>query len=134
MTALTAPRLTDERDGTTFSVPLAANAKGYAGGIVVRNATGYGDKATTAVGLIAVGRAETNFDNTGGINGARSVEAKKGVFAYVADASLTVAHIGKQVFLGDDQTIYATDGSGTRSAPVTLVDLEGSVAWVRIGY
>lgn len=134
MTALTSPRLTDERPGDAFNIPLAANAKGYQGGIVVRTASGYGDKATTATGLIAAGVAQAGFDNTGGANGAQSVEVKRGVFALVADPSITIATIGKSVYMMDDQTVHADNGNNTRSLAGTLVDLEGSVAWVRIGY
>lgn len=134
MTALTKERKTDQREGGIFGVPLAANAKVFQGGVVVLNATGYGKAAATALNLIAVGVAEETQDNTGGADGAQLVSVRRGVHGLVADASITRANVGKTVYLMDDQTVHATDGAGTRSAAGTLVDLEGTVAWVRIGF
>ena len=134
MTALSKERKTNTREGNIVGVPLAANAKVFQGGIVVLNATGFGKAAVTALSLIAVGIAQDTVDNTGGADGAALVDVQRGVVSLVADASVTRAAIGKTVYLMDDQTVHATDGPGTRSAAGTLVDLEGSVAWVRIGF
>lgn len=134
MTALSKERLTNFREGNIVGVPLAANAKVYQGGVVVLNATGYGKAAVTALTLIAAGIALATVDNTGGADAAATVEVQRGVFSLVADASITRAAVGKTVYLMDDQTVHATDGAGTRSAAGTLVDLEGTVAWVRIGF
>ncbi len=134
MTALSKERKTNHREGAVFGIPLAANAKVFQGGVVVLNATGYGRAGLTAVGQIAAGIAQATVDNTGGADGALLVDVERGVFDLVADASVTRAAIGKTVYLIDDQTVHATDGAGTRSAAGTLVDLEGSVAWVRIGF
>jgi hypothetical protein len=134
MTALSKERLTNAREGHIFGVPLAAGAKVFQGGVVVLNATGYGKAALTAVSLIAAGVAQETVDNTGGADGALRAEVQRGVFGLVADASVTQAIVGKTVYLMDDQTVHATDGAGTRSAAGTLVDLESTVAWVRIGF
>jgi hypothetical protein len=134
MTALSKERLTNAREGYIFGVPLAAGAKVFQGGVVVLNATGYGKAGLTAVSLIAAGVAQETVDNTGGADGALRAEVRRGVFGLVADASVTQAAVGKTVYLMDDQTVHATDGAGTRSAAGTLVDLESTVAWVRIGF
>lgn len=137
MTALAADRNTARREARCFQDPMAASVKIFAGSIVVLDASGNAKPAVTATGLVARGRAEETVDNTTGIAGAKTVKVEKGCFGYASDGSLTRAHIDKTVYLVDDQTIAATDGTGTRSAAGTLKDLEGSgstaVAWVEIG-
>jgi hypothetical protein len=87
MATLTASRNTLQMgsDGTfKISVPLKANAKVFKGGMVaIDNATGYGVVPTVATTLISVGVALADADNTGGSNGALSVDVIcEGAFLY----------------------------------------------------
>lgn len=137
MAALAADRNTARREKRSFVDPMAAAVKIFAGAIVVLDAAGNAKPAITATGLTARGRAEEQMDNVAGIAGAKSVRVETGTFACGSDGTLTRANIGKTVYLVDDQTLAATDGTGTRSAAGTLKDLEGSgataTAWVEIG-
>lgn len=120
-----------------FSIPLKANAVVYAGGIVCTDSTGYGVPASTATGLVAIGRAVSDVDNTGGANGAKRVEVEQGLFAYANSGvdPLAIADRGGLCYLVDDQTIAKTDGTGTRSCAGTFAEIDPitSEVWVQIG-
>lgn len=137
MTATTTERRTDEREARLYGDPIAANVKVNAGALVVLDAAGNAKPGVTATGLVARGRAESTADNTGGNAGDLTVRSKSGCFAFGTDGTITRAHLNKTVYIVDDQTLSATDGSGTRSAAGTLKDLEGSgataIAWTQIG-
>ncbi len=131
--ALTADRNTPLMDGERISVPVAANAKIYAGGIVVANAGGYAAPGSTATGLTYLGRADEAVDNTGGANGAKSVQVRRGKafkFANSATDAVTQAELGKTCYIEDDETVAKTDGTGTRSACGIVVGVESDGIWV----
>jgi hypothetical protein len=130
MTALAADRNTPRRDGVRFRHPLAAGVRTFAGGIAVLDASGNVKPAATATGLIAAGIFTEAVDNRSGQAGDLSVNVEKGIFGFASDGSLTRAHIGHDVFLVDDQTVAATDGSGTRSTAGRLSDFDGTTAFV----
>jgi hypothetical protein len=137
MSALAADRRTNEREARIYADPMAANVSIKAGGLVVLDASGNAKPGVTGTGLIARGRAEEAKDNTGGAAGAQTIKVKSGCFGYASDGSIDRTSIDKTVYIVDDQTVAATDGTGTRSAAGTLKDLEGSgttaTAWVQIG-
>lgn len=135
MTALTASRATAHRIAGTRSVPLAANAKVFQGGIVaISTATGYGTKGATSTTLRGLGSAEATVDNTGGADGAVSVNVRTGVWLYGNSAStdqITRADIGNSCYMVDDQTVAKTNGSGTRSVAGTIYDVDAQGVWVQ---
>lgn len=137
MTALTSDRPTNRRPGHQFVDPVATNVRIFMGSLVVLDASGNAKPGTTATGLIARGVAQETVDNLLGAAGARTVRTEPGCFGLGTDGSITRAHIGKTVYIVDDQTLSATDGSGTRSAAGVLKDLEGSgstaTAWIQVG-
>lgn len=137
MTALAADRNTASRHGLQYVDPVAAGAKIYAGALVVLDASGNAKPGATATGLTARGVAQERIDNTTGAAGDQMLKSEPGLFALATDGSLTRANLGKTVYIVDDQTVAATDGTGTRSAAGTLKDLEGSgasaIAWVQVG-
>ena len=134
MAALTADRDTAKRDGITYGRQVAATAVCYAGGIAVLNATGYSTPGTTATGLIADGVYQETVDNSGGADGAVTVNVVKGVFRFnnsaAADA-IAIAQIGDTCYIVDDQTVAKTDGTGSRSSAGTIVDVDASGVWVK---
>lgn len=137
MTATAADRPTAEREARTYVDPMAAAVKINAGALVVLDASGNAKPGVTGTGLIARGRAEVAADNTLGAAGALTARTKSGCFAFATDGSIARTNIGKTVYIVDDQTLAATDGSATRSAAGVLKDLEGSgstaTAWVQVG-
>jgi hypothetical protein len=76
--ALNQDRNTPMKDGELISVPVAANAVIYAGALVAVNAAGFAVPGSVATTLTYLGCAEEPVNNTGGANGARSVEVRRG--------------------------------------------------------
>jgi hypothetical protein len=134
MAALTQDRLTDRRAGDTlFRHPVAAGVKIFAGALVVMNASGFVEPGTTATGKIGLGRAEEAVDNTAGSAGAVLVNYRRGTFRFAnaAGDAVTLASVGTDCFVVDDQTVAATDGGGTRSVAGTVLDVDDAGVWVR---
>ncbi len=133
MAALTSERNTKRREGALRVEPVAATAKLWAGSLVMRNASGYLTCGATVAGGLGVGRAEATADNTTGVDGAKTVEYRRGVFGFATAAGadeITQAHVGQLCYIVDDQTVAKTDGSASRS-PAGIVDgIEGGVVWV----
>lgn len=132
MTALIADRNTPVRTGQYTEDPMSAGVKIYAGSLVVLSATGYAQPGTTAVGLIARGRAEEQQDNTTGAAGALSVRTQRGIFEFGNDGTITRANIGATAYIVDDNTLSATNGTNTRSAAGEIVDVDANGVWVHI--
>jgi hypothetical protein len=132
--ALSADRNTPYRLGDQVSHPIAAATVVYAGSIVVLNATDYAEPGTTDTGLRAEGRAEARVDNTGGADGDLQVPCMKGVFQFANSVGDAVdrSHIGGVAYIEDDETVSATDGTGSQSAAGTIVDLDAAGVWVHI--
>jgi hypothetical protein len=132
--ALNADRNTQARAGEFLVLPVAANAKIYAGALVVVNASGYAAPGSTATGLKAAGRAEEQIDNTGGANGAKNVTVRRGVFKFKNAAADPVgtAHVLGDCYIVDDETVAATDGTGTRSKAGKVLAVDADGVWVEI--
>lgn len=136
MAPLTAARNTrrkgDGNKARTFSLPVKANTKIYAGSLVVVDA-GYAAPGRTATGLKVVGRAKTTVDNTGGAAGDKTIEVERGVFKWANSAAgdlIAQADVLNSCFIVDDQTVAKTDGTGTRSAAGTIVQVDSDGVWV----
>lgn len=130
MTALAAARNTPSFASLGFaSYPLADNVKIYQGALVVLSA-GYAQPATSAVGLVAVGRARTTVDNTvtGHTLGGLSVEVEQGTFRWVNGDSIAQAQVGARAYMTDDQTVAKTAGTKSVAGIITAVDSSG--VWV----
>lgn len=133
MVALTAPRSTPQGLGRARTIPLAANAKVFAGAMVQVAASGFGVAAVATAANVTIGRAEATVDNTGGINGAVTVKVKPGLFRYANSAGgdlITRAMIGSPCYVVDDQTVAATSNSSARPKAGTIFDVDASGVWV----
>lgn len=135
MTALAKDRDTPRRDGRVNKFPLDAGVKIYAGALVALDA-GYAVPGDEATGLIAVGRANHQADNTGGSAGDEWVEVERGVFLFANDGSITQADVGSTAYIVDDQTVSADDGNtgdgATRSPAGMILGVEAGGVWVEI--
>lgn len=135
MTALTAARNTPQRAGDILGYPVKASVKLIQGGIAVLSA-GYAAPATTATGLIAIGRFEQTVDNTSGADGALSVQVRRGTFRFGNSASgdlVAQADAGADCYLVDDQTVAKTSGTNTRSVAGKIIAVDSDGVWVKIG-
>lgn len=130
MTALTQPCATPSEEGVRRQFPVAAGVKIYQGALVVLVAGGWASPGAAATGLIAVGRARCTVDNTGGANGAKSVEVDKGTFRWANDAAnpIAQANVGGEAYVLDDNTVSLL-GTGRSIAEIIFqVDVTG--VWV----
>ncbi|MNU06383.1 hypothetical protein D3C72_2515570 [compost metagenome] len=51
-------------------------------------------------------------------------------FKWGNDGSITQAHLMKTAYIVDDQTLAATDGTGTRSAAGRIVGIDTDGVWI----
>lgn len=130
---LTADRNTQMKDGELIPVLVAANAKLFAGGLTVANATGYAAPGSAAANLTYLGRCEEFVDNTGGADGAKTALIRRGkAFKWAnsgADA-VTQASLGKVCYIVDDQTVALTSNNGARSPAGIVLGVEADGVWV----
>jgi hypothetical protein len=115
-----------------YGVPVKENVEIFQGSLVVSDG-GYAAPGTAATGKIALGRAEQTVDNTGGANGAKSVNVKPGCFLYANKGgdTLAISDRGALCYISDDQTVCKT-GTG-KSIAGTVIDVVAQGVWVQIG-
>lgn len=133
MAALTAPRNTPAALGDKRRVPLPANGKIIQGGMVQIAASGFAVSATATAANVAIGRAEESVDNTGGANGAASIDVRRGIFRFANSAAgdlIGRTEIGKTVYVVDDQTVAKTNNAGARPAAGICFDVDAQGVWV----
>jgi len=131
MTALTRDRHTPLKKAEAIAVPVGAGAVIHAGALVVANASGFAVPGSTATGLTYIGRAEASVDNTDGANGAAAVQVRRlAAFKWANDGSIVQANLMQTAYIVDDQTLAATDGTGTRSAAGKIVGIDTDGVWI----
>jgi hypothetical protein len=131
--ALTKDRNTPRRDGVDFEYPMAAATVGYAGGIAVLNA-GLLGPGTTATGRVAVGVFVERANNSAGAAGAIRGKVRRGVFRFKNSSAadeITLADVGNNCWIVDDEQVAKTNGSGTRSVAGRIEDVDANGVWVR---
>ena len=107
MAALTASRDTHRKDLGVTSYPVAAATTIYKGGMVALNSGGYLVAAADTAGLLVVGAAAENVDNSAGANGALSAQVRRGKARFNA-SSITQAMVGQIMYVVDDNTFDET--------------------------
>ena len=131
--ALTADRNTPYRDGDSIVLGVATLKKIYAGSLVALDANGYATPGATATTLKGLGRAEEQVDNSSGLDGALTVEIRRGIFRWAnSSAADEIADddIGKRCYIVDDQTVALTNGTNTRSVAGIIFDVDDDGVWV----
>ena len=135
MVALTKSRNTPRAEGDIRQGTIGAGAKLFGGAIVMRNAAGHLVQGQAGGALVAVGRSERMVDNTGGADGALSVDYRMGIFKFEnsngAD-EVTFADIGGLCYVVDDQTVSLTDQGGTLGRAGVIDFIENGLVWVRL--
>jgi len=132
MTALVSDRNTPKRERDDVEAhPVQNGVTIFAGALVALNAAGMAIPGAVGVGLIAVGRADQRV--TG--DGIKPVTTRRGTFRWVNSAAgdaITLAEIGDQAYIVDDQTVAKTDGGGTRSPAGIIRNVDAQGVWVAI--
>lgn len=134
MAALTQPRNTPELLGSVHHGDVAAGVTIYQGALLCRDAAGNVTPGATATGLVGIGRAEETVDNSGGAAGDATVRYASGVFRFENSGGdpIDKSHIGGKAYVVDDQTVAATDGTGTRSPAGVIEKVDAQGVWVRL--
>lgn len=133
MAALTKDRDTKMRAGDIYVHPVKAATKIFAGSLVCLDAAGNAQPGAVATTLIAVGRAESQVDNSAGAAGDETVHVRKGTFLWGNSTStdaITRAEIGDDCYVVDDQTVAKTSGTSTRSIAGKIRDVDAQGVWV----
>ena len=134
MVALTKDRSTKQRIGDERIGAIAATGLIFAGALLMRNAAGFVLPGATATGMVGIGRAEEQIDNSAGADGDARVRVMGGIYRYANSAAadeIASANIGDLAYIVDDQTVALTNGTGTRSAAGTIHDVDTLGVWVR---
>ncbi len=109
--------------------PVATNTTIYQGSLIMANAGGYATVGAAATGQFALGVATKKVVNNPGANGAEKVPYEVGDFEFnsgTAGDALTIANVGDQVFIIDDDVVGATNGGATRSVAGILIGLSAA--------
>lgn len=105
MTALSSSYDARRKDGSLVRYLLGAGVHVQKGGLLAAAATGLAQPASDSAGIVFIGIAYEEADNTGGAAGAKSVRVlKTGVFTYAKGAAAQ-ADAGKTAFIVDDATV-----------------------------
>jgi hypothetical protein len=134
MAAATTSRNTPRRSVRLITLPVKANTVIHKGTKVARDADGWAVPAADAAGLVVIGLAVTDVDNTDGANGALTVECERicALLGNSAANAVTKAHVGKPCYVEDDQTVASAPGTnGIKAGEVIEVDDDG--VWVEVG-
>ncbi len=133
MTALTANRYTRFRDGLITAHPVKAAAKIYKGSLVCADATGYAVPGADSAGLLFLGVALEESDNSGGADGALSVRVQaQGVFCFAKTGAIAQAQLGAALYVFDDQTVALAATTANDIACGRVEALDGADVWVRL--
>lgn len=128
------PRQGEDAVPSFLELGVSASTTCYQGGIAVLNG-GFLEPATTATGLICVGRFDETVTNSGS-DGDVTAKVSSGVFQFGNSASadeIAAADRGATCYLVDDQTVAKTDDTSSRSAAGIVVDVDDSGVWVLMG-
>lgn len=134
MAQATAHRDTIKRPGNQASFPMAAAALIYGGTIACLNASGLAVRGSTSTTLKAVGVAEATFDNSAGAASALNVNVERdGIYRFnnsAAGDQITLADVGNDCFIVDDNTVAKTNGTSTRSVAGVVRDVDAQGVWI----
>jgi hypothetical protein len=140
MAALTAARNTVEKDNpAAFSHEPAAGVATattiYQGSIVCFNSSGYLVPGSTATTLKAAGVAQEGVVNAGA-NGAAKCKLRSCVAKFANSSAgdlITIADVGADCYIVDDQTVAKTSGGSTRSVAGKVFEIAADGVFVKIG-
>ncbi|WP_421780733.1 hypothetical protein [Kiloniella litopenaei] len=128
--ALTQDRKTARRSGHDFSFPMKAGTI-YAGALVVMDAglamPGFIDNKVTAVGVAKEG-------NSCSVDGEQLIKVEKGFHRFNNSAGgemITLADVGREAWIIDDETVAKGDGAGARSPAGIIADVDEFGVWIK---
>ena len=103
-----------------FDLPVKGGDFINAGSLVVLNSDGTLSPGSTATGLVAMGRADFQVDNTASLSPAPLCRVTTGVFSWVNHSNeFDDGDIGSVAYVADDQTV-TNSSSGTSPAGIFM--------------
>jgi len=106
MTALTEDKEIQYTEGVELPFEVYQSTTLYGGSFVCVNAPGYAVPGADTAGLIFEGIALEQVDNSSGSDGDKSVVLRRrGLIKATLATAITIANVGDNVFLVDDQTV-----------------------------
>lgn len=134
MAATTTNRDTRTTGAKIRLVPVAANEVIPAGVIVQVNTAGAAVNATATAANRTIGVNQYRVDNTGGLAGAKNVQAARGVFGPFGNSAstdqITLADLGASCYVVDNQTVAKTSNTGARPVAGTVFGVDVDGVWV----
>lgn len=133
MTALSNSFDARRKDGALALYALGAGVHVHKGGLLgVVSATGLVQPVSDTAGLVFVGVAYEESNNTGGAAGAKTVRVlKTGIFTY-AKAAAVQADTGKTAFAVDDGTVSTAATTDSIACGVVVGAPDGLTVQIRI--
>lgn len=132
--ALSADKTTEYTEGVDLSIPVDDGDKIYAGAMVCVNAAGYAVVGADTAGLIFMGIAREQADNSLGLDGAINVTVRRrGLFKMAFHTAISIANVGDNVFIYDDEAVDVA-GNVTHDIFVGIIAgyIDTTHAWVDI--
>lgn len=133
MVALVQDRQTPRRSSVDYEFPVEAATKIFGGSIVCLNASGRATKGAVSTTLRAVGMADAQADNSTGAAGDIRVKVRRGCYRFAnstAGDAITLANVGADAYIVDDQTVALTNGSNTRSVAGVIRAVDEGGVWI----
>lgn len=132
MAALAAERNTQQKADVSrspLSWPQGVNTC-FKGGLIVLNAAGFAEPATTAAAKVAIGRCQKTSINAGSA-GDTNVEVEEGIFKWGNSGGdlVVAADRGLSVYMTDDQTVNHTATGKSIAGKCVQIDTDG--VWVK---
>lgn len=139
MTALSTERSTNKYGAdpvpTSLVVNVAASTKIYKGALVGVDINGRAVAGTSVAATRVLGRAFETVDNSSGAADAKTIKVETGVFYFANSSStdaITAAHIGRDCYVVDDQTVALTPGNGAYRRAGMIVGVDSSMGGVAV--
>lgn len=132
--ALAADKKTEYTEGFEVSIPVDDADHIYAGAMVCVNAAGYAVVGGDTAGLIFMGIAREEADNSLGLDGAINVLLRRrGLFKMTFQTAISIANMGDNVFIYDDEKVDVA-GNVTNDIFVGIIAkyIDTTHAWVDI--
>lgn len=129
--------VTNSRERSTLSIPIAAGVTFYRGEMVPVNAAGYATKTSPVkvMGYVVPENNSTDLDNSGGGAGDKTLQSRVNRAAYFEVSAVnppTIADIGNMVYCEDTQTISRSPDNGYGLPVGILEGIDGTKAIVNL--
>ena len=133
MTVLSENRYTKHRDGLITAHQVKGATTIYKGSLICAESTGFAVPGADSAGNTFLGVALEDADNSAGSDGDLSVRLQAiGVFSFAKSGAITIADLGANLYIADDQTLALAATTTNDVLAGRLEALDGSDVWVRL--